>query len=74
MRRKGAETLVSGAARVRRSLGWKRWAREFNEYLAMLEFFLWPDRIILGGGVSKESARYWRYLAHATPSSSRRAT
>jgi polyphosphate glucokinase len=62
MRNKGAETLVSGAARLRRKLGWKRWARDFNEYLAMLEFFLWPDRIILGGGVSKESARYWPYL------------
>ncbi len=62
MRGKGAETLVSGAARLRRGLGWKRWARDFNEYLAMLEFFLWPDRIILGGGVSKESQRYWQYL------------
>jgi polyphosphate glucokinase len=62
MRNKGAETLVSGAARLRRRLGWKRWARDFNEYLAMLEFFLWPDRIILGGGVSKESQRYWQYL------------
>ena len=64
MRNKGAETLVSGAARLRRKLGWKRWARDFNEYLAMLEFFLWPDRIILGGGVSKESQRYWQYLQH----------
>jgi len=62
MRNKGAETLVSGAARLRRKLGWKAWARDFNEYLAMLEFFLWPDRIILGGGVSKESQRYWQYL------------
>ncbi len=59
MRKKASETLVSGAARVRRGLGWKRWAAEFNQYLAMLEFFLWPDRIILGGGVSKESDKYW---------------
>jgi polyphosphate glucokinase len=28
----------------------------------MLEFFFWPDRIILGGGVSKRSDKYWRYL------------
>lgn len=63
MRRKASETLVSGAARLRRGLGWKRWAREFNQYLAMLEFFYWPDRIILGGGVSKESQRYWQYLS-----------
>jgi polyphosphate glucokinase len=62
MRTKISEALVSGAARVRRGLGWKRWAREFNQYLAMIEFFFWPDRIIIGGGVSKESARYWQYL------------
>jgi polyphosphate glucokinase len=57
-----AETLVGGVARERRGLKWKAWAREFNEYLAMLEFFFWPDRIILGGGVSKRSAKYWQYL------------
>jgi polyphosphate glucokinase len=62
MRRRASETLVSGAARERRGLGWKAWAHEFNEYLAMVEFFFWPDRIILGGGVSKESQRYWSYL------------
>jgi polyphosphate glucokinase len=62
MRRKAAETLVSGAARKRRGLGWRAWAREFNEYLSMLELFFWPDRIILGGGVSKEATKYWQYL------------
>jgi polyphosphate glucokinase len=67
LRGRGAETLVGGAARLRRKLGWRRWAREFNEYLAMLEFYFWPDRIILGGGVSKESARYWQYLEAKAP-------
>jgi polyphosphate glucokinase len=62
MRRRASETLISGAARERRKLGWKAWAREFNAYLAMVEFFFWPDRIILGGGVSKESQRFWSYL------------
>jgi len=57
-----SETLVSGVARERRGLKWKEWAKEFNEYLAMLEFFFWPDRIILGGGVSKRSAKYWEFL------------
>jgi polyphosphate glucokinase len=62
-----SETLVSGVSRERRGLKWKQWAKEFNEYLAMLEFFFWPDRIILGGGVSKRSDKYWEYLeANAT--------
>lgn len=62
MHDQAAETLVSGVSRERRGLKWKPWAKEFNEYLAMLEFFFWPDRIILGGGVSKRSDRYWEYL------------
>ncbi len=62
MHDQAAETLVSGVSRERRGLKWKQWAKEFNEYLAMLEFFFWPDRIILGGGVSKRSDKYWEYL------------
>lgn len=60
---KAAETLISGVSRERRGLKWKAWAAEFNQYLAMLEFFFWPDRIILGGGVSKRSDKYWKYLS-----------
>ena len=59
---RAAETLISGVSRERRGLKWKAWANEFNEYLAMLDFYFWPDRIILGGGVSKRSAKYWEYL------------
>ena len=62
MHDQASETLVSGAARERRGLKWKAWADDFNEYLAMVEFFFWPDRIILGGGVSKRSDKYWQYL------------
>ena len=32
------------------------------KYLAMLDFYFWPDRVILGGGVSKRSAKYWEFL------------
>lgn len=67
MHGKGAETLVSGAARERRGLGWKRWARQFNQYLARVEFYLWPDLIILGGGVSKETARFMNLLDSQAP-------
>ena len=58
---------MSGAARERRHRGWKRWAREFNAYLALVEAYFWPDLLILGGGVSKEMARYERYLRARAP-------
>ena len=62
-----AETLVSGASRERRKLGWRRWAREFSAYVALLEAWFWPDLIILGGGVSKEHAKYAKWLTSRSP-------
>lgn len=57
-----AETRISGAARERRRMRWKSWATEFNEYLAHIEAYLWPDLIILGGGVSKVVDKYGELL------------
>ena len=63
---KDAETRLSGASRERRGIGWKSWAEEFNFYLSHLEWYFQPDLFILGGGVSKEMAKFGRYLqAHA---------
>jgi polyphosphate glucokinase len=66
-RRKDAELWISGAARERRGIGWRRWAGEFSEYLALLEKWFWPDLIILGGGVSKVHARYGKWLKSRAP-------
>jgi polyphosphate glucokinase len=62
-----AETRVSATARERRRLRWKAWAAEFNEYLARLEAYLWPDLIILGGGVSKVVDKYRDMLKSRAP-------
>ena len=62
-----AETRVSASARERRRLRWKAWATEFDEYLARLEAYLWPDLIILGGGVSKVIDRYRPWLVSRAP-------
>jgi polyphosphate glucokinase len=53
-----AEWRASDAARQRDKLSWKRWAKRFDNYLAMLEKLFSPDRIILGGGVSKEHEKF----------------
>jgi len=66
-RRKDAELWISGAARERRAIGWRRWAGEFSGYLALLEAWFWPDLIILGGGVSKEYAKYGKWLKSRAP-------
>jgi polyphosphate glucokinase len=64
---KDAESRVSGAARERRGISWKVWAREFDLYLSHLELYLQPDLIILGGGVSKEMAKFGKYLEANAP-------
>jgi polyphosphate glucokinase len=57
-----AESRVSPAARKRRNLGWKAWGREFNELLALYEAYLWPDLIIIGGGLAKDFSKFSGFL------------
>lgn len=53
-----AETRAGDAAREREGLSWDEWAHRLTRYLRHLEDLLWPDLIILGGGVSKKADRY----------------
>jgi len=49
-----AEKYASDAARQNIHLSWEQWAARFSTYLARMEDLLWPDLIIIGGGVSKK--------------------
>ncbi len=49
-----AEKYASDAARKNDHLTIEKWALRFNEYIKRLEDLLWPDLIIIGGGVSKK--------------------
>jgi polyphosphate glucokinase len=62
-----AEKLVSGAARERRGLDWETWAGDFNDYIARMEAYFWPDLILIGGGVSRAWAEYERFLRSRAP-------
>lgn len=59
---KDAESNASNAARKRDNLSWKQWGKRFDKYLNRLEHLLWPDLIILGGGVSKKHKKFMPYL------------
>jgi polyphosphate glucokinase len=59
---KDAEVRASDAARKREKLSWKVWGKRFNFYLSSLERLLWPDLIILGGGVIKNYEEFAPYL------------
>jgi polyphosphate glucokinase len=52
-----AEHRASEAAREKHGLSHKEWAERFNRYLEVVEALLWPDLVIIGGGVSKAPDR-----------------
>lgn len=56
----GREAELWAADRIRKveDLSWKKWAWRVEEYLQKMEALLWPDLIIIGGGVSKKSEKF----------------
>lgn len=62
-----AEKYASNSAREAKKMSWKAWGTELNEYLKMLDFYLSPDRFIIGGGVSKEFISYKNFITIKTP-------
>ena len=62
-----AEPYASEAARVNQKLKWKEWGQRFNHYLSTMENLLWPDLIILGGGVSKKLEKFAPLLTTRAP-------
>jgi polyphosphate glucokinase len=53
-----AEKYASETARITEDLDWKVWGKRFNRYLMTMENLLWPDLIVLGGGVSKKLHKF----------------
>jgi polyphosphate glucokinase len=62
IRGKDAEKRASDAARSVKNLSWQEWADRLNEYLQTMERLFSPELIIIGGGVSKESKKFFPYL------------
>jgi polyphosphate glucokinase len=58
IRGRPAERRSAAAARVKRGLSWKAWASDLDEHLDRIQQLMWPDLLILGGGVSKSPEKY----------------
>ena len=67
IRGKEAESRASNRIRLEKSLTWKQWSRRFNEYLVYMEKLLWPDLIIIGGGLSKSFSKFAPHLKVQAP-------
>ena len=55
---KDAEYRASDAARQRKDLSWKKYAKRLNSYLITMEKLFWPDLFIIGGGISKVHEKF----------------
>lgn len=61
------ESRAAAVVREREDLSWKAWAARVQTYLEKLEDVLWPDLIIIGGGVSKSFDKFGDQLSIRTP-------
>jgi polyphosphate glucokinase len=61
------ERRASAAAREREDLSYHHWAQRVDRYLDVLEAGVWPDLIIVGGGVSKKAHKWVPLLSTRTP-------
>jgi polyphosphate glucokinase len=58
IRGRPAERRSASVARQRRGLSWKAWASDLDEHLHRIDELIWPELIILGGGVSKNGDKF----------------
>ena len=62
-----AEHLAAASVRDREKMSYKKWAERVNAYLARVEAMLWPEVIVLGGGVASDAEKWVPRLKTRTP-------
>jgi len=66
IRGEDAEHRASDGARKRDDLDWKGYTERLDEYVTTIERLLWPDLIIVGGGISKRAEKFLPHLTART--------
>jgi len=59
---KSVEKYVAASVRDRKGLSWKEWGGRVHEYVEVLERLLWPELIIIGGGVSADHTKFFKFI------------
>ena len=62
-----AESKASSNAKEREDLSWEDWAARLQRYYSHVEDLLWPDLIVVGGGVSKKADKFLPLLHLRAP-------
>jgi polyphosphate glucokinase len=53
-----AESRAASSIKDKEGLSFSEWAKRLQRYYERVEAILWPDLIVIGGGVSKESEKF----------------
>ena len=56
------EKFAAASAREREDLSWKEWGKRLNKYLGEMEALFWPELIIVGGGVSADHRKFFKFI------------
>jgi len=62
-----AEDWAAARIQEQEGLSWSEYARRVDLYLDTMERLLWPDLIIIGGGISKDAAHFFPELSSRVP-------
>ncbi len=61
---KSAEKYVASSVRSAKALSWAEWGGRLSEYIGILETIYWPELIIIGGGVSADHRKFFKFVKH----------
>jgi polyphosphate glucokinase len=62
-----AEERASAGFKDVKDLSWQQWAERLQRYYSHVENLLWPDLIVVGGGVSKKADKFLPLLHLRAP-------
>ncbi|MDR1265059.1 MAG: ROK family protein [Propionibacteriaceae bacterium] len=62
-----AERRASAAARSNEDLSWPEYINRLQQYYSHVESLLWPDLFVVGGGISRNAAKFLPKLELRTP-------
>ena len=62
-----AENQAAASVRDNENLTWENYAKRLQRYFNAIENLLWPDLIVVGGGISKKADKFLPLLTLRTP-------
>ncbi len=64
---KTAERFAADSVRTQKNLSFEDWGKRLDKYLQTVERLVYPDYIILGGGISRDLKKYSEQFTIETP-------